>query len=186
MLFRSEIAEPIHFGEETRLTRSLTDSFHANLRLIESVISQGCNVKAESAMGNLLLRQLLFLWSDKLEWNRKIEPEVLDFKQLVDWIHQHCCDSICLSDLESMSGYTGRNLQRVFQKRFGCGPMQYLRKERLMVAYKKLESAPPGTCVADIVESCGYRNSSSFYRDFKEAFKVAPATVLGRLWQMSH
>jgi AraC-like DNA-binding protein len=184
--FDNEIDEPIPLGEETRLGRSLADFLHASLRLIESDLSQGCNEMAESDIGNLLLRQLLFQWSDKLKWSRKVEPRVLDFEELVDWMRQHCCDStICLSELESISGYTGRNLQRVFQRRFGCGPMQYLRKERLMLAYKKLESALPGTSVTDIVERCGYRNASSFYRDFKEAYKVTPATVRGRLWQTS-
>ena len=176
---------PILLGEENQLSQSLTDSLQASLRLIESILSQGSNVKAETDMGNLLLGQLLFLWSDKLEQKSKSDSRVLDFEELVDWIRQNCCDPLSLADLESISGYTGRSLQRVFQKRFGCGPMQFLRKERLRLAHKKLESAQPGTCITDIIKSCGYQSSSSFYRDFKEVYKVMPATVLGRLWQTS-
>jgi AraC-like DNA-binding protein len=83
---------------------------------------------------------------------------------LLDWMHAHCHESI--------------SLQYAFRARFGCGPMQYLRRQRLWLARRRLEQAPPGSTVSDIAYSCGYLSVSSFRRDFQARFAVAPSTLL--------
>ncbi len=179
--------KPMSLSSQTSLGESFVGSVYANLRFIESAMVQDAGgARSLLDMGDLLLRQLVFLWNDKLQHQERKTTCVLDMDQLVDWMHQHCCEPLCLADLEALSGYTSRHLQRAFQKRFGCGPMQYLRKERLNLACHKLETAPSGTRILDIAEACGYGSTSSFCRDFKEAYKVTPRSKLGSLWRSNH
>jgi AraC-like DNA-binding protein len=180
------LSKPVLLSTETSHGASLLNYIHANLRFIESVIGQSRGTMPQYHLGDLLLRQLMFLWNERWQRLEQAKDCVLEFNQLVDWMRQHCCEPLCLADLELRSGYTGRNLQRSFQKRFGCGPMQYLRKERLKIACHKLESAPPGTHILDIAKACGYGSASSFSRDFKEAYSETPAKKLGCLWRQSH
>jgi transcriptional regulator GlxA family with amidase domain len=56
--------------------------------------------------------------------------------------------------------------------------MQYLRRQRLWLARRRLEQAPPGSTLSDIAYSCGYLSVSSFRRDFQARFAVAPSTLL--------
>jgi AraC-like DNA-binding protein len=162
---------------------ALLVSIHANLRFINSVISQPGNSMSRLGLGDLLLRQLLFLWKEKYPEVEMETVGTLELNQLVDWIRQHCCEPICLADLEALSGYTGRSLQRAFQKRFGCGPMQWLRKERLHMACQRLDSAAAGTSVAEIAKACGYSGLPAFSRDFKKEYQVTPSQRLGKLWR---
>lgn len=99
---------------------------------------------------------------------------------LIDWIHAHCQEAISLSDLEARSHYSRRSLQYAFQSRFGCGPMQYLRRQRLWQARRRLEQAAPGTRVSDVAFACGYLSVSSFRRDFQARFAVPPSVLLAR------
>lgn len=183
---REALDQPVSLSEQPSLGESFVESFCANLRFIESVMVQKDSELPPLDMGHFLLRQLVFLWNNKLQDQERKTTSVLDVNQLADWMRQHCCEPICLADLEALSGYTGRHLQRAFRKQFGCGPMQYLRKERLNYAYLKLVMAPSGTRILDIAEACGYGSISSFSRDFKETYKVTPRSKLGSLWRMNH
>ena len=180
-----KLGKPVLLSTETSHGASLLNSIHANLGFIESVIGQSSGTIPQLHLGDLLLRQLMFLWDERWQRIEQAKDCVLEFNQLVDWMRQHCCEPLRLADLELRSGYTGRNLQRSFQKRFGCGPMQFLRKERLKIACHKIESAPPGTRILDIANSCGYGSVSSFSRDFMEAYSETPAKMLGCLWRQS-
>jgi AraC-like DNA-binding protein len=179
---KQELERPLLLSRQTEFGTSFIDSVQASLRFIESILMQANSAMPRLEVGELLLRQLIFLWNDQLQGKMQEGSCTLDLNQLVDWIRQHCCEPICLADLEALSGYTSRNLQRAFRKRFGCGPMQYLRRERLNIACHKLETSPPGTRIMAIADACGYKSLSAFSRDFKDAYKVTPKNKLGCLW----
>jgi AraC-like DNA-binding protein len=133
-------------------------------------------------LDDLLTRQIVEVLAPALLADRTApDPEVSDctIDALVDWIHAHCHKPISLSDLEERSHYSRRNLQYSFKARFGCGPMQYLRRQRLWLAKRRLTaSAESGANVISIALACGYLNLASFSRDFHNAFGVAPSKLL--------
>jgi AraC-like DNA-binding protein len=133
-------------------------------------------------LDDLLTRQIVEVLAPALLADRTApDPEVSDctIDALVDWIHAHCHKPISLSDLEERSHYSRRNLQYSFKARFGCGPMQYLRRQRLWLAKRRLTaSAESGANVTSIALACGYLNLTSFSRDFHNAFGVAPSKLL--------
>jgi len=107
------------------------------------------------------------------------DPEGYDcpIDDLVDWIHAHCHEPISLTDLEERSHYSRRSLQYTFKARFGCGPMQYLRRQRLWLARRRLEAPGPESSVGSIASTSGYLSLASFSRDFQRCFGIAPSRL---------
>jgi AraC-like DNA-binding protein len=180
---KDDLDHPVLLSSVAAYGDALSHSIQANLRFIESVISQPGHAITRLGLGDLLLRQLLFPWNEKFPAIEEDTVVTLEFNQLIDWIRQHCCEPICLADLEALSGYTGRSLQRAFQKRFGCGPMRWIRRERLAMACQMLDSASPGTRIEDIAKECGYSGLAAFSREFKNEYHIKPSQRLGRLWR---
>ena len=99
-------------------------------------------------------------------------------KELMDWLLANMHTPISLSDIEAQAGYGRRAIQQGFKAEVGCGPMQWLRKQRLYLAYDKVRAGDAGLTVSQVANSCGYLNLSSFSRDFNECFHVSASTML--------
>jgi AraC-like DNA-binding protein len=153
------------------------------LAFLHGVVRRHGEPPAALRLDDLLLRQIAQLLAPALLHGPRhpdSERSAPQLDALIDWIHAHCDEAISLTDLEERSHYSRRSLQYAFQARFGCGPMQYLRRQRLWLARRRLEQAPPGTTVSDIAFACGYLSLSSFRRDFQARFAIAPSTLLAR------
>lgn len=132
-------------------------------------------------LDDLLLRQIVAVLAPALlaePAHPEPEPSIRTIDALVDWIHAHCHEAISLSDLEERSHYSRRSLQYAFKRRFGCGPMQYLRRQRLWRARRRLQQAGPYTNLTAVALACGYLDLPSFSRDFRRIFGVAPSSLL--------
>ena len=101
-------------------------------------------------------------------------------QQLVDWLLAHLDQPITLSELEQRSSYSRRALQYAFKQRFGCGPMQWLRQQRLAKARALLEQSGSSGGLAQLAHACGYLSQSSFSRDFLARYGERPSQVLRR------
>jgi hypothetical protein len=132
-------------------------------------------------LDDLLVRQIVEVLAPALLANHSApNPAASDcaIDELVDWIHAHCHEPISLTDLEERSHYSRRSLQYTFKARFGCGPMQYLRRQRLWLARRRLEAPGPESSVGSIASTSGYLSLASFSRDFHNVFGVAPSKLL--------
>ncbi|MFN9545589.1 MAG: helix-turn-helix domain-containing protein [Cyanobacteriota bacterium] len=98
--------------------------------------------------------------------------------RLLDYITLHLSDPLPLSVLEAQSHYSRRSLHYAFQERFGCSPMQWIRRQRMRVALQRLQDAHSGETVAAVVAACGYRSQSRFRIDFERAYGWKPSAVL--------
>jgi AraC-like DNA-binding protein len=131
-----------------------------------------------------LIRRLLvmLLVPDLLEASGDIalaeEPFV--HASLVEWVLAHLHEPISLSDMEQRSHYGRRSLQLAFQRRFGCGPMQWLRRQRLAKARSLLESPARWGSIGDGSLACGYLSQACFSRDFLNRYGERPSAVWRR------
>jgi len=96
---------------------------------------------------------------------------------LVDWVMAHLDQPISLTDLEQRSCYGRRSLQYTFKQHFGCGPMQWLRQQRLDKAMRLLRESRGQLGLSQVAQSCGYLSQSSFSRDFLKRFGQRPSKV---------
>ncbi|WP_131593284.1 helix-turn-helix transcriptional regulator [Synechococcus sp. BS55D] len=97
---------------------------------------------------------------------------------LVDFIHAQGSASLSLSDLERRSGYSSRQLQRLFRARFDCTPMQFVRRTRLEEGLRLLQIARAGDSVVAVSRSIGYRSASALSADFQRRYGMKPSMVL--------
>jgi hypothetical protein len=136
-----------------------------------------------------LIRRLLamLLVPDLLEAAEAAEVAEAPFvhASLVEWLLAHLEEPISLSDMEQRSSYSRRSLQVAFKQRFGCGPMQWLRRQRLAKARALLER--PGSCrsLTEVGLACGYLSPASFSRDYLARYGERPSQHWRRLRQAS-
>jgi AraC-like DNA-binding protein len=101
-------------------------------------------------------------------------------EELLLWIRANCQRSISLAELERRSGYSQRSLRNAFQERFGCAPNEWIRRERMESARRRLLDTRPGETVSSIAEEHGYSHVSQFSRDFRGVFGLQPSQVMRR------
>lgn len=99
-------------------------------------------------------------------------------RELMAWMLANLDKPISLTDIEQRSNYGRRSIQAGFKREVGCGPMQWLRRQRLEAAYEQLQAASPKLTVTAVARQYGYLNLSCFSRDFTEVFKQRPSSVL--------
>ncbi len=100
------------------------------------------------------------------------------FEELLEWIHANLHAPISLTTLEQRSGYSRRTLQLAFQQRFGCGPVQWVRQQRLEQSRQALLRPQPGDSVSSIAAQFGFRNPAAFSRSFAAQFGLRPSELL--------
>jgi AraC-like DNA-binding protein len=100
------------------------------------------------------------------------------FEELLEWIVANLQRPIHLSELEQISGYSRRHLQAAFQQRFGCGPIQWVRRQRLEGARLALLQPEPNETVSEIAMRFGFSNLAVFSRDFHGTFGLRPSELL--------
>lgn len=134
---------------------------------------------------DLLMRLTLLLLIPEL---RQVEPVAqpvglvpaggVQLGHLVDWIEANLSKPLSLSDLERQAHCSRRTLQYHFRRRYGCSPMQWLRRRRLQRALERLRTpAQPKESVWEIAQSCGYTSLAAFSRDFKAMHGLRPSDV---------
>jgi transcriptional regulator GlxA family with amidase domain len=132
-------------------------------------------------LDDLICRQLVLMLCPELsidELSTGAIPSSTGFELLLEWLSSRVAEPVSLSDMELRSGLSRRALQRAFQQRFGCGPMQWLRRRRLELALERLSRAEASDTVAVIARSCGYLSLASFSRDFSRVYGRRPSEIL--------
>lgn len=149
------------------------------LEILHALLLRLGSVPETLRLDDLLLRQIVAALAPALLAEASDAPGDEDrLEVLIDWMHAHADQPISLTDLEQRSHYSRRSLQNAFNARFGCGPMQYLRRQRLWQARRLLLQARPGSTVGSIAVTCGYLNVESFRRDFHMRFGRPPSQLL--------
>ena len=168
-------------GRRQRLLRLL----RRELALLDDPLLQEGPELSHLAIDDLIYRTLALLFCPELAVasdadgpvSRSAERE-RHFEELLEWIRAHLAESIRLTALEQRSGYSRRSLQLAFQQRFGCGPMQWVRRQRLEQARQALLNPREGDSVSEIAARHGFRNLSMFSRDFTAHFGLRPSDLL--------
>jgi AraC-like DNA-binding protein len=100
------------------------------------------------------------------------------FDELIDYILANLGEPLNLTNLENHCHYSRRTLQYVFRDRFGCTPSQWIRKQRLEMAYHRLQNPQLRDSVSEIAFACGYRSMSLFSLDFQQHYHIKPSHLL--------
>jgi AraC-like DNA-binding protein len=175
------LALPLQTPQQVFLVHTV---LHA-LELIDQAIALSTRPPAVLALDDLILRSIALLLAAEqpppAPWpfNGRSLDEAVDLA--MGWMLAHLDRPISLTDLEQQVGYSRRALQLAFRRRVGCGPIQWLRRQRLEAAHSLLAAAASGQqpplSMAEVGRRCGYINASAFSRDFAQRYGVPPSRV---------
>lgn len=177
---QDRLIQPLHFhsfshGPSAPMARGLSQA----VRMVDSMMAPDTALPAALRLDDLLSRQLVLMICPELGERSKGQARPSgSLDMLLEWMVAHLREPLSLSELERQSGYSRRSLQRAFQERFGCGPMQWLRKRRLEQALTQLTNPQPRDTVSLIAQRCGYLSLSSFSRDFNQHYGQQPSAML--------
>lgn len=153
--------------------------------LCHTIDAFDCDANRLVAAGfdDLLLRTAVMMLSPEVFLEQRLvvrQVRGLDLDRLLERIEAHLAGRIALADLESWSGRTARALQLAFQKRFGIGPMQWVRDRRLDLVRSRLLAARDGETIREIAAACGIHRSATLIPEYTARFGERPSDTLGR------
>ena len=100
------------------------------------------------------------------------------FNALIRYIKVNLHQPLNLTVLAKQSHYSTRALQYAFRNRLGCTATQWIRNQRLDLAWQLLQTATPEDNVTRIAQACGYRSMSLFSIEFQRRFHIKPSVLL--------
>ncbi|NIB41507.1 AraC family transcriptional regulator [Pseudomaricurvus alkylphenolicus] len=142
----------------------------------QSLLSRGISGRA---MNEMLLTALMYT---NLEEEPQLPGQVDNkLKLAVEYVMANLRQDIAISDLVKVTGVSARKLQSDFSRRYGLGPMSFIKMERLKRVREEL-SVPhrTGTNVADVAFAWGFTNPSHFTQLYKKHFGETPSETLNR------
>ena len=183
--FAADLQHPQVLGMGERRQAELLNTLRRTFALVDAPELEGRGDLAMLQVDDLIYRVLALALCPKLALGDSQSRHPSDglsrqliFKELLEWIQANLHAPISLTELEQRSGYSRRNLQLAFNQRFGCGPIQWIRRQRLELARQHLLNPSPSDTVAAISARLGFRNLSAFSRDFHGVYGIRPSEVL--------
>lgn len=178
------------FAQATILNRQvdprrdrLHELLNQTMAYIEKCMAIGGTINPMLRLDDLLGRLIvMLLLPDLLEpaTAAPLTSEPFPHQELLTWLLAHLHEPISLSDMEKRCHFSRRSLQHAFKQHFGCGPMQWLRQQRLTRAKEMLEDPLCDLNLREVSQACGYLSQASFSRDFSARYGEPPSQALRR------
>ena len=121
----------------------------------------------------LLLKLLPKEMERQADLVRLPEPTTTLARQVVRFVEDRYAEPLSMTDFSRAFPYSGRHLARLFKDAMKITLFEYVRLYRILMASLAL-CDPDDKAVTQIGLDCGYASLSSFYRDFKMIYGVAP------------
>jgi len=98
-----------------------------------------------------------------------------------EFICANLSNPITRDQLAEVSGRSIRTLSRLFEKKYGIGPMAFIKQRRLDAAYLDLISAKlDSTSVTHVAFNYGFAHTGKFAIEYGKTFGESPSTSLAR------
>lgn len=160
---------------------------HRLLEAIDASVAVDADLALHLALDDALLRAAVVqlnpevLQVEPVDQRRCQEREGRSsFDLLIDYIRANLHEPLRMSDLERRSHYSTRALQYAFRQHFGLTPRQWIRRERLQLAYQALHDGTNRDPIHRIALACGYRHPGLFSADFRQRFGISPSVLRRR------
>lgn len=96
-----------------------------------------------------------------------------------DYLEARLTRPVSRADLAAAAGVSIRTLSRAFAKRWGVGPMAFLKARRMEAAYRDLLGADRGeTTVSAVLSRYGFGQRGRFSVEYRAAFRESPSETL--------
>jgi len=136
-----------------------------SLRLIDRLGTAGAP-PASLPLDDLLLRNLVLLLQPDLESRAAANPAV-GLDELVAAVRRDPLAPWSLTEMERLSGLSRAVLRGAVRSSFGCEPLQWLQRERLLWARRQLRRGEAGVSLPVLAERCGYPSLEAFLAAYR-------------------
>lgn len=157
-------------------------SFLHACRLLDATAHGGTDLAETLGLDDLFYRwaatALMAQRPDPLERRGRLRNSALDV--VCDLVRTTGERSLTLTEMEAVSGLSARALQYAFRDRFGCSPMQWQRRERLILAQQRLLQFGPEISVTRLAHAMGFSSSAAFTTVYKRQFGETPSQTRER------
>ena len=109
---------------------------------------------------------------------RPLAPSRSVIDEVCDAIRSRLYQRFTITDMERMTGMSRRSLQAAFNRRFGCAPMEWQKRERLRAARQILTGGAAEPSVADLAFQLGFSSASRFTAFYREMFGETPRATI--------
>ncbi|MFM8496164.1 MAG: helix-turn-helix domain-containing protein [Planctomycetia bacterium] len=136
-----------------------------------------------AGMTDVILRTVVMMLEPQLAIDDRLDgppARFFDLEPLLEQIRANIGRRVTLADMEEWSGRSARTIQAAFQTRFGVGPMQWLRDQRLDLIRDQLLTAPAGATIAEIAKACGISRVATLAPEYAQRFGELPSETLAR------
>lgn len=150
-----------------------------NGKVLQEIVGEMLENQKASFSGQLLLEGLLYRFFAALAENIEMpalsrqESENLYVKRAMEFIRNNYFEDIKVTDIADYVSVNRSYLYTLFQKSLHMSPSRYLAEIRMSQAEKLLLMTDFSIEVT--ARSCGYKDTLSFTRIFKEHFKMPPS-----------
>ena len=151
--------------------------------ICRTIDAHGCDAQQLTAAGldDVVLRTVVTMLRPDLAAAAPTEQtRGFNLDGLLESIMAHLAGRVTLADMERWSGRSARSIQLAFQKRFGLGPMEWLRERRLDLVRTRLLAARDGETIREIAAQCGIRRLATLIPEYTRRFGEKPSESLRR------
>ncbi|MCX8500291.1 MAG: AraC family transcriptional regulator [Alphaproteobacteria bacterium] len=96
---------------------------------------------------------------------------------IADAVLADLAQPLSLKEMEIISGLSRRAIQYGFQRRFGCSPITWQLRERLIGSYNALQRVGGNKTITEVAFDYGFASSSTFTAYFKKHFGMTPTEL---------
>lgn len=104
--------------------------------------------------------------------NRRLDDRLLMAGKIHEYISENCTKPIDITAVAERFSYTPDYVIRVFKRAYGITPHNYLTNCR--IEYAKLLLLNTDRPIAEVAETCGYTDFTTFFRAFRARTKRSP------------
>jgi AraC-like DNA-binding protein len=172
--FRSEVHSPA--ASEIWLTQ--IDNLYSLFKLNPiSYQNEICKRHYYDAICTLLLNLFANNHTDVLSAD-SVDPAPRRCRAAMEYMHEHVCSKVTVTDIAECVGLSVRALQLSFQRYYNMTPSEALRNLRLDAVKVTLEQSDPSTNVTSVLLDFGISSFGHFAAQFRNRFGVTPSQVL--------
>lgn len=159
--------------------------FRAHFALLDAFVAHPAAL-ALQAVDDLIYRSVVMLLSpailnaDEGSSRLPMSVERRTLNTVCDYIKAHIDESITLTRLEQISGFSRRTLQYAFLRHFACTPMQWVRERRLELARALLTHSECNASITQVALTCGFSISGLFSQYYVVRYGERPSATLER------
>lgn len=127
----------------------------------------------------------MFLYANRNSYSDRLEGDAAEaapdqLRRAEEFIEASWALPVTLEEIVEACGANIRSLSRIFRRRRGCSPIEFLRQVRLRRARELLQWPDEATTLYEVATTCGFVDVDVFAKAYRQIFGEEPGDTLTR------